>query len=647
MSPIRMQSPDARLKAEFRIQSIGEKNDCLTYRIQYADKWILGWSGMGFALKGVPDLEDGFELVQVSESKHDSVWQPVAGENRSIRDHYRQYIIQVKEKSKLHRILSITFRLYDGGVAFQYTFQRTAGFKRLVMEKELTRFAFLDNHSLYATYHAQGAYERTTLLEMKPGCERPLVLEVKDGPYIALAEAKLVDYARMKLTREDGYTLRSDLTGKPLFSFQEEEHLKAIAEERLAKVTAETPFTTPWRVVMAADSPGELYEGNELLLNLNDPCAIADPSFIYPGKVIREATLTTEGGIACVDFAVRHKLQYIEFDAGWYGPEDDFASDATQVSIDPRRYIGPLDLHRVIRYAKDNGIKVMLYINHRAMVNQLDELLPLYKMWGVEGIKFGFVEVGPQRWTSWLHECVRKAADYGFVLTIHDEYRPTGYQRTYPNLLTQEGIRGDEERQPAENTLITVFTRMLAGPGDHTVCYYDQRVDELWSHAYQLAKSVVLFSPLQFLYWYDRPMGSIGAAADALKYNVIGEEPELEFFDRLPTTWDETKVLNGEIGSYVTMARRKGEQWFICIMNAKEKRRFEIPLDFLDEGVYAAHIYADDSSLDTRTRVKREKRTLTSRHTFRCEIEADNGCAIRFEPIANLERDSEARSHPE
>jgi alpha-glucosidase len=466
----------------------------------------------------------------------------------------------------------------------------------------------------------------------------------KRGPYVALAEAGLVNYARMKFSVEKGYTLVSELTGKPLYFLQEEAELKNLPEDSIIKVEGETPFTTPWRVVMIADSAASLYEQNDLLLNLNEPCTLKDISFIRPGKVIREMTLTTEGGMACVDFAVRRNLQYVEFDAGWYGNEYDFASDASFVSIDPLRYRSSLDLQKVIAYAKEKGIRIMLYINHRAMVQQLDQLLPLYKKWGVDGLKFGFVETGTQRWTKWLHECVRKAAQYGFVLTVHDEYRPTGFQRTCPNLLTQEGIRGDEEKQPAENTLIITFTRMLAGPADNTICYFDQRVKEYWSHAYQLAKSVVLFSPLQFLYWYDRPIGSFNTNGPEIEMallqgryddlaNIITDEPELEFFDHLVTTWDETRVLAGEIGQYIIMARRSGEHWFVGLMNARAARSFSISLSFLTPEIeYTADIYTDDETLNTRTNVKIERISVTRDKVLEYDVGSDKGLAMRIVP---------------
>ncbi|GAL78098.1 alpha-glucosidase [Algibacter lectus] len=329
------------------------------------------------------------------------------------------------------------------------------------------------------------------------------------------------------------------------------------------------PFQSPWRVVMMAKNEGELLENNYLIQNLNDPSAIADESWIKPGKVLRETTLTTQGAYAAIDFVAEHNMQYIMFDAGWYGDEMKNSSDATTVTLDPKRSKGPLDMEAVTAYGKEKGIGLILYINRRALEKQIDEVLPLLKKWGVAGIKYGFVRVGDQDATAWMHEAVKKTAQYEMIIDVHDEYRPTGFSRTYPNFLTQEGIRGDEESVPNAHTLISMFTRTLAGASDNTVCYYSSRVNTMGgSHASQLAKTVCIFSPLQFLYWYDKaplaPVKEDGLWGDT---KTIGNEPELEFFDSVPTTWDETKVLEAEIGEIGVIARRKGNDWYIGGIN--------------------------------------------------------------------------------
>ena len=602
------------MAVSFDVKEFEGQAGSLVWSVRFHDKCVLAPSRLGLEL-GDQTLQSGFKSVHEAVSSHNDQWKPVCGERSLIHDRYRRLTVELRQTAALHRLLELTFRAYDEGVAVCYRLPKQDGLDRAAISRELTEFRFPADHRAWAVYSAQGKYSEVAVSEIKRGCERPLVVRAADDCYLAVGEARLVDYARMKFGPLAGckHGLVSVLDGA---------------------VESPLPLTTPWRVVMAAKSPGRLLENNSLFLNLNDPCALGDTSWIKPGKVIREVTLTTQGGKACVDFAARRKIEYVEFDAGWYGPENSPESDATQVNVDPARSKGPLDLQEVLRYARDRGVGILLYVNHRALERQLDAILPLYKRWGVKGIKYGFVNVGPQRWTAWLHEAVRKTAEHQLMIDIHDEYRPTGYSRTYPNLLTQEGIAGDETSPTNDLTLTILFTRMLCGPADNTVCYYAPRVDQNATHAYQLAKPVCLFSPFQFLYWYDRPAAAPPKAAGAGNaQSLIGEEPELEFYDHLPTVWDDTRVLAGVIGEYAIIARRSGNRWFVGAMNSKEERTLEARLSFLDKGRrYVAHVYCDDPQVKTRTQVRIDRRNVTADTVLPIKLSKQGGQAIRIEP---------------
>ena len=236
-----------------------------------------------------------------------------------------------------------------------------------------------------------------------------------------------------------------------------------------------------------------------------------------------------------------------------------------------------------------------------------------------------------------MHEAVRKCAEYGLMVDIHDEYRPTGVSRTWPNLMTQEGVRGNEVFPDAFNNTMLPFTRFVAGPADYTICYYRQDFGKLNSDAdahgvprsrtikttpaHQLALAAIYYSPLQLLYWYDKPADS-------------QDEPELKFFDDVYTVWDESKVLEGEPGEYVTMARRHGDEWFIgTITNAG--RKAEVGLDFLPEGKFVAEIYTDgDKSVPTRTKVRVSSCLVSSADTLHFNLRDSGGAAIRLIPVA-------------
>ncbi len=605
----RLVSPDGRVM--FSLWCEGS----LRYALAHDGREVITPSGIGFDLS---EPMGCLSLTGVSARSVDEVWEDAFGENARVPDRFNEAVYALTDE--FGATLSLTARAYDEGIAFRMTFHRSAGRESIAIVNENTEFTFVADVPAFCTVKAQGPYEKLRISQMTQDVERPLVVELEENAlYAAIAEAALVDYARMKLGRDERKpnTVISRLSGKPEYFFKEEAALRDLDERGMVKAVGALPLSTPWRVVMVARSAAELFERKRIIKNLNAPCAI-DTAFVAPGKVIRVSPLTTANGRACVDFAVKRGLQYIEVDAGWYGAENSFDSDATRVCVDPARYAGEFDLHNIIAYAREKSVRVILYINQRAMMNQLDELLPLFKRWGVDGVKYGFVEVGSQRWTIWLHECVRKAAAHEIVLTIHDEYRPTGYERTYPNLLTQEGIRGDEELQPATNTLTTVFTRMLCGPGDNTVCYFNPRVDDLWSHAFQLAKSLVIFSPLQFLYWYDNPAG-------------IEDSSEQDFFSAISTVWDETRALDGEIGSHAEIARRKGNDWFLGVMNARGKRELSIPLTFLAPGtVYDAWIYTDDKAVPTRAKVRCEQRSVTRESVVTGVVGAPGGLAARF-----------------
>ena len=224
---------------------------------------------------------------------------------------------------------------------------------------------------------------------------------------------------------------------------------------------------------MVGEKSTDLIVNKDIILNLNPENQLNDVSWIKPGKVIRVAKMTQADAKKCVDFAAERGMQYIHLDAGWYGPEMKMSSDATTVSE-----IKDFNMPELASYALTKRIGLWVYVNQRALIQQLDSILPLYKKWGIKGIKFGFVQVGNQRWTTWLHEAVKKCAEYGLMVDIHDEYRPTGFSRTYPNLMTQEGIRGNEEFPDATHNTILPFTRFLAGSADYTICYYSGKTEE-------------------------------------------------------------------------------------------------------------------------------------------------------------------------
>lgn len=554
-------------------------------------------------------LTDNWQVAGQVRNTIDQSWQPVYGERKMIADRYHGLKLTLCSDVN-QKVMTLDIRLYDEGLAFRYAFDKLDFWNQTLLG-EKTQFLFKDDCKTWVTGRAQGAYSEKKLSTMSGAVDRPQVIQIKDNCFVAIGEAALVDYSRMKLEKsENGFGIQSVLSGKVNLD--------------LAK------YQSPWRYVMVAKHPGKLVENNYFILNLNEPNQIANTGWIKPGQVLREVTLTTTGSLACIDFAAKNNIAYVLFDAGWYGAEEDIKSDATTVTVDPARSKGPLDLPEVIEYANSKGVGILVYVNKKALHQQLDEILPLYKKWGIKGVKYGFVNVGDQYATAWLHQAVRKAAKYELMVDIHDEYRPTGYSRTYPNLITQEGIRGDEESPSLMQAIYTLYNRMICGAGDYTNCYFAERVTEkMGGRAAQLAKLVAIYSPWQFVYWYDRPEKSpVRAGGAGAVEAVIKTDAVTRFYNTIPTVWDDTRFMDGKMGEYAVVARCSGSDWYISILNAGNKRQVSLPLDFLkDISGYKATLYyqAPGKEKDVVS-----MKTLKLQSSLAIGIEANSGCVLHL-----------------
>ncbi len=604
--PLQVVSPDGNVTVGFELKDAPPQG-ALFYSVAYKGKPVILPSRLGLNLQDAPLLASNFAVESVQRDERDGQWSPPYGERKTIPEKYREMTVALRETAAQGRHMQLVLRAYNEGAALRYVLPAQEALKNFTIAAEATEFQFPAGSFGWEEHGTEGEYARVPVEVIKPNCECPLTVQVSGGTFASIVEAHVENYSRMLLSPAPGKA-------------------GALVSAIRGPVAAAAPFATPWRAIVLGERPGDLLERNSLVLNLNPPCAIADTSWIKPSKVIRETTLSTAGGKACVDFAVARKLSYVEYDAGWYGHEYDDNADARAVNVDPKRNPrNDLNLPEVIEYARQRGVGILLYVNRRALERQLDELLPLYQKWGVKGLKFGFVNVGPQQWTNWLSDAVRKAAEHQLVLDIHDGYRPTGLSRTYPNLLTQEGVRGNEHMPTARHNVTLPFTRAVAGAFDYTICYYNERIQT--TRAHQLAQAAAFYSPLQFLYWYDRPANYQG-------------EPEIAFFDAVPTVWDETKVLQGEIGEYASIARRSGDQWFVGNLTNEQPRELKIPLDFLKPGAkYVAHIYGDgDLTGQAPTKVSLSRQTVDSTTVLTVAMAPSGGQAIHIVPATADER---------
>lgn len=609
-----LSSPNGKYQFVF-----SQKDGKLTYRLDYVGKHVVEEGELGVNIDnhlvesamGIPVDTNrvwtkGMEVTSVEHRSEDNTWKTVYGEYSQIRDHYNEMTLHLMKGGKYDNsgngydkrqqyLFDIIVRAYDEGVAIRYHFPEATNGLFMHITDDLTSFRFAPGAEAYHYAWAQSHANKVKLLKSeaawKEEAERPLTLHLANGLYAAIGEATLTDFVRGKIK------LKAD-------------HKLQMAMFDSADII--TAYDMPWRFIMVGEKAIDLINNKQLVLNLNAPCQIADTSWIKPGKAFRVCRLDMKTCLAGVDFCVNRGLQYIELDAGWYGPEMKMSSSALKV-LESR----DIDMPKLCAYAKSKGVGVWVYVNQRALYQELDQILPLYEKWGISGIKFGFVQIGSQEWTTWLHQAVRKCADHHIMVDIHDEYRPTGWSRTYPNLMTQEGIGGNEEMPDAEHNTILPFTRFLCGPADYTPCYFNGRVKNTKAH--QLAMPVVYYSPVTFLYWYDLP-------------NAYKGEQELDFWKYCPTVWDESKALQGEIGEFVVQARRSGDDWFVGAMTGLQARDITInTADFLQKGKkYRVEMYNDAPMLNTRTKVASTVQTLKAGKVLKLHLQPSGGAALRF-----------------
>lgn len=610
-----LHSPDGKYSFVFE-----QKKGKLNYHLDYAGKKVIEEGELGVnidnhlveAAMGIPVDTNrvwttGMEVIKVERASKDDTWNPIYGEYSSIHDHYNEMVIHLRKGGKhtnsgnsydkrQQYLFDVIVRAYDEGVAIRYHFPEATNGLFMHITDDLTSFRLAPGAEAYHFVWAQSHANKVKLLKSekawKEEAERPLVLHLANGLYAAIGEAALSDFVRGKLKLKADNELQMSM-------FQSADII--------------TAYDMPWRFIMVGEKAIDLINNKQMVLNLNAPCQIADAKeWIRPGKAFRVCRLDKKTLYEGVDFCVDRGLQYIELDAGWYGPEMKMSSSALKVA-DNRDF----DMAELCAYAKSKGIGVWVYVNQRALYQELDKMLPLYEKWGISGIKFGFVQIGSQEWTTWLHNAVKKCADYHIMVDIHDEYRPTGWSRTYPNLMTQEGIGGNEEMPNAEHNVTLPFTRFLCGPADYTPCYFADRVKNTKAH--QLAMPVVYYSPITFLYWYDLP-------------NVYKGEKELDFWKHCSTVWDESKALEGEIGEYIVQARRSGNDWFVGAMNGLQARDITLKTaHFLQKGKkYRVEIYNDDPSLQTRTKVSSTVVNIKAGKPMKLHLQASGGAALRF-----------------
>jgi alpha-glucosidase len=552
-------SPDGAIVVRMGLSQLSGLVGVPRYSVVYGGRPVVVDSGLGLTTDDGQTRETEFEWLRTTARAVDESYVLPVAERSLIPNRFNEATIHLRQRERPERLMALIVRVYDEGVAFRYLLGRAVGSAQVTIQGENTQFIFAGDHDALYQNWTEDIYRSSPLSGIDGEVENPLTVTPADGFVFNVTEAAVDNYPRMFLDK---------LKDNPLGFFT--------GLGSLATVTL--PFQTPWRVLMLGERPGDLLEHSYLMYNLAEPARFADATWIKPGTAMRIMYLTTQGALDVIDFAAQHGVEYVEFDAGWYGlgyfQEFNPESDATQP-------IAAIDMQRVIAHANSRGVGVVLYVNWVALQRQLDEIMPLYQSWGVKGVKFGYVDGHTQQGINFVHRAVEKAAQHQLIVDIHDNYRPSGLTRTYPNLLTQEGVRGNEHFTGAEHNTKVPFARLSIGAADYTVPYYSDLLNV--TRAHQLAVSILFYSPLKFILWYDSPSN-------------YGGEAEIELFGRLPTAWDETVTLDDALGDSAAIARRKGNDWYVGVITDETGRSLPIELSFLDKDmVYMAHIFADET----------------------------------------------------
>ena len=673
-------SPNGQLQLNFSVNAQGEP----VYELSYKGKPVINPSKLGLELKNDPGLMNGFTMEDAKTSTFDETWEPVWGEVKQIRNHYNELAVTLNQKAQDRNII-IRFRLFDDGMGFRYEFPLQKNLNYFVIKEERTQFAMTGDHTAFwipGDYDTQEYdYTESKLSEIRglmkgaitpnssqtpfspTGVQTSLQMKTADGLYINLHEAALVDYSCMHLNLDDkNFVFESWLTPD------------AVGD----KGYLQAPCTSPWRTVIVSDDARDIL-ASKITLNLNEPCAYEDVSWIKPVKYVGvwwemiagKSTwaytddlpsiklgevdyskmkpngrhgATNENVKKYIDFAAEHGLDQVLVEGwnegweDWFGKSKDYVFDFVTPYPD-------FDVKMLNEYAKSKGVKLMMHHETSGSVRNyerhMDKAYQFMVDNGYNAVKSGYVgnmiPRGEHHYGQWLNNhylyAVKKAADYKICVNAHEAVRPTGLCRTYPNLIGNESARGTEYEafggsKPFHTTLLP-FNRLIGGPMDYTPGIFDTKLDFMGdlphgqvqtTLAKQLALYVTLYSPLQM-------------AADLVE-NYEKHMDAFQFIKDVAVDWDDSKYIEAEPGDYITVARKaKGTgNWFVGGITDENARTANFTLDFLEPGKqYVATLYADGKDADYKenhTSYQIKKGIVTSKTKMSVKEARSGGFAL-------------------
>ena len=599
---ITLSSPDGSIKFW-----LSTDKDGLFYRVAYKGVLMVDKSRLNLSFKEGGVFNNNLYLTSAKAEKLVEDYDLITGKASKIHSESNRILVPVTEQAGPKRKLDIEIRLFNDGAAFRYVMPEQAKLSNVNITDEVDSFNLTQNPKMtallrmnYTTSH-EGIYTKATLNNLKSDTlmDMPVLFEFPKGQYMAITEANLRDYAGMYLIKHNGVL---------------ESRLSPLPNQPDIKVKATLPHNSPWRVMMISDKPGAFIESN-ILTNLSDPCKIKDVSWLKPGKTtfpwwngdVVPDSINAPGNnyvtnMYYVDFCAKYGIEY--HSVVEYGLHEWYVNDGPGFQpgphADPSKAVPGLDMQQLCDSAAKRGVGIRVWVHFYALYPKLDETFAQYEKWGIKGLMCDFMDRDDQEMVNMQEEILRKAAQHHLHIQFHGAYKPTGTARTYPNEFNREGTLNYENDK--WNNVVTPdadinipFTRMLGGSTDYHLGGF---------HA---------ASPSQFKIHYTRPFVQ-GTRCHMLAMYVVLEnnlgmvcddpaayinQPGFEFIQQVPTTWDETKVIDAKPGEWLAIARRKGTDWYIGAITDHNTRTITKTFDFLPEGNYTADIYSDAPASDT------------------------------------------------
>ncbi len=618
-----IKSPDQRVQMSITSDASG-----LRYQVSLDDQTIITDSPLGLIIDNKQLGNAELQLLSKKQKAVKDKFDLIAGRSKKIDDHYQSLVLQFSNKNQPNLNFNLLVRVYDQGVAFRYQLPVQENFSAFTIQNELTRFDFAKDYQCFglnlgkfANSH-EGEFDpiKASSIREHHLYDNPLVCKTGVGKTtFALAESDVKNYPGSWFTGRGDGGLGVSILLTPRFDNRADGLEKAAVKANLS-----TDFNTPWRVIMLGENPGDLTESS-LIAVLGEPTKIKNTDWIKPGKVAwdwwndnqvvlddsnQKPGMNTATYKAYIDFASTLGLEYILIDAGWHEGAAWTNSPGSNV-IKP---IPEMNMPEILHYAKQKNVGVWIWLQWQQLDWQMEEALKTYEQWGIKGIKVDFMDRSDQQMVDYYHKLLSMTAKYHIMVDLHGAYPPNGLVRTYPHYLTQEGVLGAEynkwsSRITATHNVTLPFTRMILGPIDYTPGGFRHTTPEEFpqlrrntlpyvktTRGQALAMYVVYDSPLQML--ADSPI-------TYSKTNGKWPQPQsewqdgLEFIKDVPVTWDETQIVQGDIGEFIVSARRSGKDWYLGAMTNESARELTIPLSFLSKGKYKAEIWQDGKTISS------------------------------------------------